>query len=51
MWDKRNKELWVKSMNMNKTADKVLSFLEVLRQLENEFYIYSRMMSEITDYL
>jgi hypothetical protein len=38
-------------MNTNKTADTVLSLLEELRQLENEFYIYSRMMSEIPAYL
>jgi len=36
---------------MNKTADKVLPLLEELTQLENEFYIHSRMMSEIPDYL
>jgi hypothetical protein len=38
-------------MNTNKTAVKILFLLEELRQLENEFYFYSRMMSEIPDSL
>jgi hypothetical protein len=36
-------------MNKKKTTDKVLSLLEELRWIENEFYSYSRMMSEISD--